>query len=221
LLDYESYFADASYLLNLLDGITELQGLALLMSSNHPWLVDPAILRAGRTDALVHITYAKADMVNSLFARFFDLRVDHATQCSHPTTGETFCFTEFAKLATPADLNAVCHKHMMQPAAAYAVLMSPGKRFEGSHVEEVERYRVQCERDSRKRARETARMLDAVQAEIDSSEETEEESPLPAKTARVEPPPPPPTPDVSTVPAITPLVLSELPSWQGAQPDVQ
>ncbi len=218
LQDYQSYFADTSYLLNLLDGITELQGLALLMSSNQPWLIDPAILRAGRTDALIHIAYAKGDMVNSLFARFYDLQVDHATQCSCPETGQVFSFANFDKLATPADVNAVCHKHMMNPAAAYAMLMSPGKRFEGSHVEEVERYRVHCERDTRKRARETARMLDAVNAEAESDEDEGNhgaDEPVTKKAATEDlpaideqlPPPPPPQ-------DMTPLVLADLPSMQ-------
>lgn len=205
--EYLQYFADMSYMLNLFDGITELKDFLFMMSSNQPWKIDPAFLRPGRTDVLVHISYAQADLASSIFRNFFDLEEVDATSCRCPTSGEVFSFDGFAKLATPADINSVCHRCMLDCHKAYALLMSPGLHLEGTHVEEVEKYRIQAKRDRRKRAREQASMLSGM-----SDGESDEDEEVVVKRSKPPVVQPPPVVEEEPLLVSSPFQFHQLPS---------
>lgn len=60
-----------SGLLNAIDGVTAREGRILILTTNHPDRLDPALVRAGRTDRKFEFGYATADQARRLFARFF------------------------------------------------------------------------------------------------------------------------------------------------------
>jgi chaperone BCS1 len=60
-----------SGLLNAIDGVASGDGGILFMTSNHPDLLDPALVRPGRCDDQVLIDHADADQAERMFLRFF------------------------------------------------------------------------------------------------------------------------------------------------------
>lgn len=60
-----------SGLLNVIDGVATHEGRILIMTTNHPEKLDPALIRAGRVDMQVSFTYATASQIKSLFLRMY------------------------------------------------------------------------------------------------------------------------------------------------------
>lgn len=57
-------------LLNAIDGVATPDGRVLIMTTNHPERLDPALIRPGRIDVQVDFTHATADQIANLAARF-------------------------------------------------------------------------------------------------------------------------------------------------------
>lgn len=61
---------DLAMLLNVLDGVLECPGRIMVMTSNHPELLDPALLRPGRIDCIVNFGFCDVEdileMVNAI-----------------------------------------------------------------------------------------------------------------------------------------------------------
>jgi len=62
-----------SGLLNALDGILSGEGRLLIMTTNHPEKLDPALKRPGRTDREICLDKATNDQFNRLFDNFFGI----------------------------------------------------------------------------------------------------------------------------------------------------
>jgi len=60
-----------SGLLNAIDGVAAQEGKMLVMSTNHPERLDPALVRAGRVDVRVRFGLAPRDCIARLFERFY------------------------------------------------------------------------------------------------------------------------------------------------------
>lgn len=60
-----------SGLLNAIDGVTAQEGRIVIMTTNHPERLDPALVRPGRVDIQQAFGPATADQVRSLFLRFY------------------------------------------------------------------------------------------------------------------------------------------------------
>jgi chaperone BCS1 len=60
-----------SGLLNALDGVTSSEGHIVLMTTNHPEKLDPALVRPGRVDVRIHLAKPDADQLRRLYARFY------------------------------------------------------------------------------------------------------------------------------------------------------
>lgn len=60
-----------SGLLNALDGVATSEGRVLVMTTNHPEKLDPALIRPGRCDVKVSLGNPNADQVYRIFLRFF------------------------------------------------------------------------------------------------------------------------------------------------------
>jgi mitochondrial chaperone BCS1 len=60
-----------SGLLNAIDGVAAQEGRALVMTTNHPERLDPALIRPGRADVHVELGLVGAGAAAQLFARFF------------------------------------------------------------------------------------------------------------------------------------------------------
>lgn len=61
-----------SNLLNALDGIRSSEGRILFMTTNHKDKLDPALLRPGRADIHIELTFADTFQVKGLFENFYN-----------------------------------------------------------------------------------------------------------------------------------------------------
>jgi len=60
-----------SDVLNILDGLKELNGCIIIMTTNRPKILDPAIVRYGRIDANIHFTELTNVEANQLIHKYF------------------------------------------------------------------------------------------------------------------------------------------------------
>jgi chaperone BCS1 len=51
---------DLSGLLNVLDGVVDCPNRILVMTTNHPEKLDPALIRPGRIDKIIYLGYMQA-----------------------------------------------------------------------------------------------------------------------------------------------------------------
>ena len=63
-----------SKILNILDGIPERTGQIMIMSTNHPELLDEALLRPGRVDCMIEFRKASVSIVRKIIKNFYDLQ---------------------------------------------------------------------------------------------------------------------------------------------------
>jgi ATPase family associated with various cellular activities (AAA) len=62
-------------LLNVLDGVVDTPGRILIMTTNHPELLDPALIRPGRIDKKIMLGYMSAVDVVSMLGHYFQARL--------------------------------------------------------------------------------------------------------------------------------------------------
>jgi len=62
---------DLSGLLNVLDGIVDCPGRILVMTTNHPEKLDPALIRPGRIDKIIELTYIRSNEALELMRHYF------------------------------------------------------------------------------------------------------------------------------------------------------
>ena len=65
-----------SGLLNVLDGVVDTPGRIVIMTSNHPELLDPALIRPGRIDKKLMLGYMKAADVALMLEHYFQLTLN-------------------------------------------------------------------------------------------------------------------------------------------------
>ena len=95
-----------SDLLNLLDGLIATEQRIVIMTSNHPDKLDPALLRAGRVDRRYHLGFAQDDELKAFHAR--------ATQY-YPLPEYGIFRGELPEKCTIADAQAEVFKHQVRP----------------------------------------------------------------------------------------------------------
>lgn len=61
-----------SFLLNLLDGVLETPGRIIIMTTNHPDLLDPALIRPGRIDINLRVGNCSRDMIIKMIRYFYE-----------------------------------------------------------------------------------------------------------------------------------------------------
>lgn len=69
-----------SGLLNAIDGVASHEGRILILTTNHPEKLDPALVRPGRVDMKIEFTLAGNDAIGGLFERMFE---DYSTSASY------------------------------------------------------------------------------------------------------------------------------------------
>ncbi|KAH8704516.1 P-loop containing nucleoside triphosphate hydrolase protein [Phaeosphaeriaceae sp. PMI808] len=81
-------------LLNIIDGAASQEGRVLIMTTNCPERLDPALIRPGRVDMQIHFTLATRAQIRSIFMRMYSTepnkqRLDQATHCTaRKTSGD-------------------------------------------------------------------------------------------------------------------------------------
>ncbi len=66
-----------SGILNVLDGVVDTPGRMLVMTSNHPEMLDPALIRPGRIDKKLYLGHLRYQDLVSMMEHFFQLSLDN------------------------------------------------------------------------------------------------------------------------------------------------
>jgi SpoVK/Ycf46/Vps4 family AAA+-type ATPase len=87
-------------ILTVLDGTMETPGRLVIMTSNHPELLDEALIRPGRIDVMVKFDKASAHTISQMFQAFYDTEMSRQQIEALPD-----------KELTPAEVGQVLFKH--------------------------------------------------------------------------------------------------------------
>jgi hypothetical protein len=63
---------DLAFILNLLDGVVEMPGRVLIFTANHPERIDPALMRSGRIDHIIHFKKLTKKIIAEILNHFFN-----------------------------------------------------------------------------------------------------------------------------------------------------
>lgn len=86
--DSEKKGISLSGLLNAIDGVASHEGRILIMTTNKPENLDPALIRPGRVDLQVAFTNATQDQARELFERMYEYDLHTAHPPPPPTTAD-------------------------------------------------------------------------------------------------------------------------------------
>nr|POE87592.1 putative mitochondrial chaperone bcs1-b [Quercus suber] len=87
-----------SGLLNAIDGVATHEGRVLIMTSNHPEKLDPALVRPGRVDRKIGFRLAMKTQIRELFVRMYEVDAEHgALQPSGSTEARMHALTTTKK----------------------------------------------------------------------------------------------------------------------------
>ena len=75
LLDDEPLTLDD--ILNLWDGIRETPGRIMIISSNHYYDLDPALIRPGRIDITLNLSYVSHKIIQEMYSHLFDEKIEN------------------------------------------------------------------------------------------------------------------------------------------------
>lgn len=100
LSEMENLFAPSlSELLNALDGVASAEEIIVVMTTNYPEMLDPALIRPGRIDFRMHLGPCTQEQAARIFAKFYD-----------PALAETFAANIQDGQFTPAQLQELLIK---------------------------------------------------------------------------------------------------------------
>jgi hypothetical protein len=111
---------DLSFLLNLLDGVLEMPGRIVIMTSNFPDLLDTALVRPGRIDIIAKFTCCSFDTVIKMLEFFYDTSLTDEQRESIRETGEF--------KITPAEMSRIMFENFANIDGA----ISKYKNFSGA-----------------------------------------------------------------------------------------
>lgn len=100
-----------SCLLNSLDGLCPQHGRILVMTTNHPDRLDPALIRPGRCDMKISLPMCTSDIISKMYKMYYDKDLD-------PIDLESRSFERH----TPAEISAIFIKHRYDAVAGYQEL---------------------------------------------------------------------------------------------------
>ena len=96
-----------SGILNVLDGIVDTPNRVVVMTTNHPEKLDPALIRPGRIDKIVELGYMTGECVLQLLKHYFQTEVI-PVECQK----RIFDLFDLKKIKrTPAHLEQMCVEH--------------------------------------------------------------------------------------------------------------
>lgn len=87
-------------ILTVLDGTMEIPGRILIMTSNHPEVLDRALIRPGRIDLTVKFTYATQELIVEMYEAYMDRAFDKNNTYKLPD-----------KVLSPAEVGQVLFRH--------------------------------------------------------------------------------------------------------------
>lgn len=112
-----------SALLNAIDGVAAQDGRLLIMTTNHPEKLDPALTRPGRIDIVIRFTYADRAMIQELFFSIYRASNDSEPNSDNDKDKTTAIATEFASHVpegkfTAAEIQGYLLQHKGGPEGA-------------------------------------------------------------------------------------------------------
>jgi SpoVK/Ycf46/Vps4 family AAA+-type ATPase len=101
-----------SGLLNVLDGVVDTPGRILIMTSNHPEKLDPALIRPGRIDKKLMLGYMSGDDVCELLEHYFQIALEASqkSRVRHAIKGDQLLNMPALNL-TPAQVEQLTAEH--------------------------------------------------------------------------------------------------------------
>ena len=98
------------FLLNLLDGVLEVPGRILIMTTNYPDRLDKALIRPGRIDLIIDFKKTTCETIREMYKHFYDLSPEYLADC------------DFSRIVdyqySPAEVNQVFFKNIRDPKKA-------------------------------------------------------------------------------------------------------
>lgn len=110
---------DLSFLLNLLDGVLELPGRIVIMTSNHPEMLDHALIRPGRIDVIAKFSYCSYATVVQMLEFFYDTKLTQEMVTLIRTTNEF--------KITPAEMSRIMFENFANKDGAIQKYLVYGK----------------------------------------------------------------------------------------------
>ena len=150
-IDGELTLAD---ILLVLDGNRESPGRMVIMTANHPELLDDALIRPGRMDVVVSFTNASKRLMRELYTGFF-------SEAPHETIGE--CENGELVQLTAAEVSQVYFRHLPVPEAAAVNFDLQETARKKVAATELSRKAMEAHREKEKRAAEEHSGLSRVE----------------------------------------------------------
>lgn len=98
---------DLSGILNVLDGVVDTPGRMLIMTSNHPERLDPALIRPGRIDKKIELGYMAPQSMVQMAEHYFQTTLDPACRAMLQTAHDSGNLSR----VTPAQLEQMCAEY--------------------------------------------------------------------------------------------------------------
>lgn len=95
-----------SGLLNAIDGVASQEGRVLVMTTNHPGKLDPALMRPGRVDMQIAFTLATKHQIHEIFSKMY-----HSSEQQQPVDTATMLLLEEKSTLTNGNVIANGHVH--------------------------------------------------------------------------------------------------------------
>ena len=112
-----------STLLNVLDGLLSREGQIVMMTTNYPERIDPALLRPGRVDVKMELPLLSNELVQQMFLRFFPNSLEHFTVEGIPaSTIQGICLTHrHDERQAAKEINALNQTPALVPVSSAAL----------------------------------------------------------------------------------------------------
>lgn len=102
------------FLLNLLDGVLEVPGRILIMTTNYPEKLDKALIRPGRIDLIIDFKKTTRKTVVEMYKYFYELSQEYI---------DTLNFDNIKDYQySPAEINQIFFKYIREPKKALEIL---------------------------------------------------------------------------------------------------
>lgn len=135
---------DLSFLLNLLDGVLENPGRIVIMTSNHPDMLDTALIRPGRIDIIAKFQNCLNETIVNMLEFFYDIKLSQEDIDN--------IMTLEPEIVTPAEFSKIMFENFRDYKKSMECLTDLSEKFKHAkkEVEEQETKRLEMENNYKK-----------------------------------------------------------------------
>ena len=117
---------DLSGILNVLDGVVDTPGRMLIMTSNHPEKLDPALIRPGRIDKKIELGYMAPQSMVQMAEHYFQTTLDPACRAMLQRAHSSGNLSR----VTPAQLEQMCAEYEFVDEMVTALVPVPAAKLD-------------------------------------------------------------------------------------------